>query len=181
MHGSTREPGYDVVAKSLHWLVAALLAVQFAIAWTMPAIHRDTLPQGPIDLHLSVGVLIMGVVVVRLIWRLGRLAPPPLDGLPLWQQRVAETTHGALYLLLLVLPVLGWASACGRGWSVGLFGLVQLPAILPKGAPFAPLIGDLHTVASYVLLGVVGLHALAALYHHFVLRDRTLARMLPGS
>jgi len=86
------------VAKSLPtWLVAVLLAVQFAIAWMMPAIHRGTVPDGLIDLHLSVGVLIIAVAIVRLVWRMGHRVPPALDGSPIWQQRVAEATHLALY------------------------------------------------------------------------------------
>jgi cytochrome b561 len=180
MHGSFRAPGYDWVAKSLHWLVVILLASQFAIAWTMPPIHRGTVPQGLIDLHLSVGVLVIALVIVRVLWRLGHPVPLAQDGGPPWQHRAAEATHLALYALLLLVPILGWANASARGWTVGLFGLVPLPAILPQGAAYGPFIGDIHTFASYTLLGVVGLHVLAVLYHRLILGDDTLQRMRPG-
>jgi cytochrome b561 len=181
MHGSrtVQHHGYGPVAKTLHWLVFALLAGQFAIAWTMPGIHGDTKPEGLIDLHLSVGVLIMLVVIARTAWRLTHPVPLISDGTPEWQQRTAAATHVLLYALLVALPVLGWANASSRGFDVSLFGLVTLPALLAKGSAFGHLCGDIHTVASYVLLGVVGLHVAAALYHRIVLRDDVLSRILP--
>jgi cytochrome b561 len=182
MHGSrtVQHHGYGPVAKTLHWLVVALLAAQFAIAWTMPNIGRDAKSEGLIELHLGVGTLIMLVVFARAAWRLTHPVPLISDGTPEWQQRIAAATHVLLYILLVALPVLGWANASSRGFDVSLFGLVTLPALLPKGSAFGHLCGDVHTVASYVLLGVVGLHVAAVLYHRLVLRDDVLSRMLPS-
>ena len=182
MHGANVVPqhGYGPMAKTLHWLVFALLAAQFAIAWAMPNIGRNAKAEGLIDLHLSVGTLILLVVVARAAWRLARPVPAISDGTPEWQQRAAAATHVLLYVLLVAVPVLGWANASSRGFPVTLFGLVTLPALLPKGSAFGHWCGDIHTVASYVLLGVVGLHVAAALYHRVVLRDDVLARILPS-
>jgi cytochrome b561 len=173
------ELAYDLIAKLLHWLVVLLLSVQFTIAWTMPPIHRGTIPEGLIGLHLSLGTLIMGAVIVRLLWRWGHPVPLAPDGVPVWQHRLAEGTHQALCALLLLVPVLGWMNASARSWRVGLFGFLTLPNIVPEGAAFGAFIGDVHSRASYALLGVIGLHLLAVLYHRFVLRDGVLRRMLP--
>src|ERR1700740_3125729 len=145
MHGSVRVAAYDGVAKLLHWLVVILLSAQFVIAWTMPPIHRGTVPQGLIDLHLTVGVIIIVVVLGRLVWRIGHPVPLAEDGAPPWQHRIAELTHHALYALLLIVPLLGWANASARGWTVTLFWLVSLPKILPQDAPYGPFIGDAHS------------------------------------
>src|ERR1700688_318944 len=113
-------PAYGPVAKLLHWLVALLLVAQYAIAWTMPPIHRGTVPDGLISLHLSLGVLIMLAIVARVAWRVTHRAPAEPDDLPLWQRLAARATHILLYGILVVLAVLGWAHASSRGWSVGL-------------------------------------------------------------
>lgn len=171
-------PAYSTGAKLLHWLVAALLAAQFAVAWIMPDIHRGTPQGGLIDLHLSLGALILLLVVLRTALRFSEPGRPAAAGRGLLQ-RLAAIIHLVLYLLLLVLPLLGWANAGSRGWTVSLFGLVPLPAILPSGSPIGPLLGDLHSLLATLLLVGAGLHVAAVLYHQVWLRQPLLQRMLP--
>ncbi len=171
---------YDPVAKSLHWLVFALVLVQFVIAWTMPEIRRGVVPERLINLHLSFGVLIMAVVLIRLVWRRLHPVAPANEGIPPWQERLAIAAHWLLYALLLVLPVLGWAAASARDWTVRVFDLVTLPRLVPSEARIGFIAGDVHVVLSWVLLGLIGLHVAAGLYHYFVRRDRVLQRMLAG-
>jgi cytochrome b561 len=172
------QAAYGRIHRSLHWLVASLIAAQFAIAWSMPEIEHDTKPEGLIGLHLAVGAVILFVVIARLIWRLANPVPLNLGHVPLWQQRSARAAHALLYVLLLALPVLGWAHASSHGWRIDLFGLASLPRILPAGSPAGGLLGDVHSSLAYVLLGLVGLHIAAVLYHQFRLRDGILSRML---
>ena len=158
----------------------ALLIVQFIAAWTMPEIKRDTKPETLINLHLSVGVLILFVAVLRLAWRATHAEPPPEDGLPPWQVQSARVVHWLLYALLFVLPVLGWVNASWRGFPVIMFGL-ELPKLVATRAPGWGWTGDVHALlATYGLLTLVGLHVAAALYHYFIRRDGVLQRMLPG-
>jgi cytochrome b561 len=173
-----RESGYGGVAKSLHWLIMLLLVVQFALAWTMPEIHRGTRPETLINLHLSVGTLILLMALLRLAWRVSHPVPLVTDNVPRWQHRSAQASHGLLYLLLLLMPLLGWANASARGWTIDFFGVAALPPLLPQNSPLGRELGDVHIWTSYVLLGLVGLHVAAALYHHFWLGDRVLRRML---
>ena len=177
---SNTTTGYTGTAKALHWTIVALLIVQFIAAWTMPDIKRDTKPDTLINLHISVGVLILFVAVLRLTWRAGHPEPPPEDGLPPRQVQSARAVHWLLYALLFVLPVLGWLNASWRGFSVIMFGL-ELPKLLATRAPGGGWTGDVHALlATYGLLTLVGLHVAAALYHYFIRRDGVLQRMLPG-
>jgi cytochrome b561 len=173
--------GYTGTAKALHWVIVALLIVQFVLAWAMPDIKRDTKPDTLINLHLSFGALIVAVAIVRLGWRLTHREPEPHDGLPPWQVQSARIMHWLLYLLLFVVPILGWMNASWRGFPVSLFGLFELPKLLATRAPGFGWTGDVHNaLANYVMLALVGLHAAVALYHYFFRRDGVLQRMLPG-
>ena len=156
-----------------------LLAVQFAIAWTMPEVTRDTRPVGLIAWHLSVGTAILFLMVVRATWRWASPPPPAPAALPLVLRTASSLTHLALYTLLIVLPLMGWANASSRGWPVHLFGVISLPALAATGSPLAHELGGVHATTALVLLFVASLHVLAALYHRLVLRDRTLQRMAP--
>jgi cytochrome b561 len=176
----TGTKGYDPIAKLFHWAVVLLLAAQFGVAWTMPEIHRGTQPETLINLHLSLGSLILLIMALRLVWRFSHPVPLESVGVPRWQVAAARAAHLSLYLLLLVMPVLGWANANSRGWDVTLFGLVPLPSIMAAKSPVGHTLGDIHTLIAYVALGLVGLHVAGALYHHVRLKDGTLARMLPG-
>lgn len=172
--------GYDPIAKIFHWTIVVLLTAQYGVAWTMPEIHRGTQPETLINLHLSLGGLILLLMALRLVWRLFHPVPLETAGVPRWQVIAASVTHRLLYLLMLVMPVLGWANANSRGWDVTLFGLIPLPRIMAAKSPIGHTLGDVHTLIAYVTLGLLALHVSGALFHHFKLKDRTLARMLPG-
>ncbi len=174
--------GYNGTAKFLHWLIVVLLIAQFIFAWTMPHIGRDTPISTLIGLHFTFGVIILAVVIVRLAWRLIQGAPPPEAGIPAWQETLSSIVHWLLYALLFVIPILGWINADWRGMPVALFGQLEMPQLIAKRAAGWQWTGDVHGLLSnYVLLAVVGLHVLAALYHHYVLGDGVLKRMLPGN
>jgi cytochrome b561 len=172
--------GYGAVAKILHWLIFALLAVQYAIGSIMPHIGRHTQDEGWVAWHFSVGAAILFFIVLRLAWRLFHPVPQ-LPTLTPWERVSAGFVHWALYLLVLVMTLLGWAAANARGWDVHLFGMATLPAIAPNGSHWGHEAGDIHNILVYVLLGFIVLHVAAALYHYFVKRDQVVARMLPAS
>ena len=177
---SDNNPGYTGTSKLLHWTVLALLVVQFILAWTMPHIGRNTQPETLINLHFSFGIVVLAVAIVRLAWRMTHSEPPPLYGIPPWQTRSARITHWLLYIMLFVVPVLGWVNASWRGFPVIVFGLVELPKVMATRAAGFGWTSDLHDLtANYLMLTLVGLHVAGALYHYFVRRDGVLQRMLP--
>lgn len=176
----TSDAGYRPAAKLLHWLIALLVTAQFVVAFLMPHIGRNTKPGGLVSLHFSLGVAIVAVMLVRWIHRLRFPVPLEVPGAPSWERWAAHWMHIAIYLLLLVGPWLGWASASAHNLPVTLFGL-PLPALAAPKARWALQAGDVHTWAMWALLALVTLHAVAALYHYFVRRDGVLQRMLPAS
>lgn len=174
------EARYHPVAKALHWLVALLVAVQFGIAWAMPDIGPHTKLSRFINLHLTVGALIGLAALVRVSWRLRHSPPDAVATEPRWLRAGARVSHATLYVLLLSVPLLGWAAASARGWRVTLFPHLALPALLPRGSKSGFLAGDVHAFLAYTLLAIVALHVAAALYHRLILHNQVLARMLPG-
>jgi cytochrome b561 len=175
----TEASGYGAVAKILHWVIFILLAAQYAIGSIMPHIGRKTVDEGWVNWHFSVGAAILFFIVVRLVWRLFHPVPQ-LQTLAPWERVLSGLTHWALYLLVLIMTLLGWAATNSRGWDVKLFGVMPLPAIAPKGSKWGHEAGDIHNILVYVLLGFIALHVAGALYHYFVKRDRVVARMLPS-
>lgn len=171
---------YGTTAKILHWLIFLLLAAQYAVGSIMPHIGRKTLNEGWVNWHLSIGAAILFVIVLRFAWRLMMPVPLPTTLAP-WEYYLSRVTHLALYLLVLVMTLLGWAAANARGWDVKLFGLVTLPALAPNGSEWGHEAGDIHNILVYVLLGFIVLHVAGALYHYFIRRDQVLQRMLPAS
>jgi cytochrome b561 len=172
------EIGYSPVAKIFHWTIVLLVVVQFAIAWTMPDIGRNTRPVGLVGWHLSVGAAILAVAVARFVWRLTHPAPPPPADLAPALRFVSRATHFLLYAVLILLPLMGWANAAARGWDVRLFGVIPLPRLVPMGSMLGRQMGNIHGTTAIVFLVLIGLHVGGALYHAVILRDRTVQRMI---
>src|SRR6185312_13882659 len=170
MSNNLRPGSYGRTAKLFHWAIFLLLAAQYAVGSIMPHIGRNTLDEGWVNWHLSLGALIMAVIVARFVWRLFHHVPLP-DQMPGWEIALSRFTHLTLYALVFAMTVLGWAAANSRGWTVKIAGLIPLPALAPEA-------GDIHNILVYVLLGFIVLHVAGAAYHYFVLRDRVLQRML---
>jgi cytochrome b561 len=172
--------GYTPVAKLLHWLVTVLLFSQYAVAWNLPHMGRDTVQNTVINLHFSLGVLISLVLIARLAWRWTHPEPPPIDGLPPWQVTLARVVHYLLYATLIIIPILGWVNASYRGLTVSFFGIVTLPQLIATRTRGFAWTGDAHVIAAYyIVLPIVALHIAAALYHWLVRKDGVMQRMLP--
>jgi cytochrome b561 len=170
---------YGPTAKIFHWLIVALLMVQYPIGWLMPDLHRDMKPGTPMTFHVSFGIAILTLILLRLVWRLTHPVAPE-STLPPWQRLSSEAVHWLLYALVLATTVTGWLFASFRGWSIFLFYLVPLPMLASDNAAAGKTIDGLHQTMELALLVAIGLHVAAALAHHFIYRDRVMQRMLPG-
>ena len=169
-------PRYHPISRLLHWAVVGLLLVEYPLAWLMTD-HRGA-PEAALSAwHIGVGTAVLTLLLLRLLWR-AMVPPPPAVPMPAWQARAAHLAHGLLYAALVLLPLLGWLAASARDWPVHWLGLVMLPALLPANATLAGLLGDAHQAVALGLLGLIGLHVAAALYHAVILRDGSLRRML---
>jgi cytochrome b561 len=170
---------YGTTAKVLHWLVVAMLLAQYLIGWLMPDIHRGMQPGNAMTWHISVGMVILALIVLRLIWRLTHRVAPE-NSLAPWQRVGSEALHWMLYVLVLLTTISGWLFASFRGWSISFFFLTPLPMLSSENMPALRTINHWHQKFEWTLLILIGLHVLAALAHLFVYRNRVMQRMLPG-
>ena len=175
---------YTRLAIALHWLLALVILVMFAVG-----LYMADLPFSPLRLklynwHKWAGVTFLALTVLRLLWRMTH-RPPVLpqaitQAMPGWQMRVHHATHYLLYLLFFAVPLIGWAYSSAAGFPIVWFGQIPLPDLLSKNKELADIIKPLHELSAYALVGLAGLHLAAALKHHWVDRDGLLSRMLPG-
>ena len=168
---------YGTPAKILHWLVVALLMVQFSIGWFMPDVHAGP-PGRAMSLHISFGITVLVVIVVRLVWRITHPVAPESSLAP-WQRITSEVVHWALYALVLATTMTGWLFASFRGWSVSFFNLSPLPMLAAKSIDGIHALDGWHQFAEWSLLIMIGIHVAAAMVHIFIYRDGVMQRMLP--
>jgi len=168
---------YSPTMRALHWLVA--LAVLIAVV----AIEiMDFFPKGSAEratlfiVHQTAGLSVFALMVLRLLARVATQAPPPVPGTPL-VQLAARLTHGALYVLMVGMPVLGLLALAWGGKPIQPFGL-NLPLALTQDKTLAHWSKEIHESGATLVYIAVGLHAAAALWHEFILKDRLLRRML---
>jgi len=177
MPPSDSEARYTRTAIALHWLIALLVIGQFAWGWWMQQIPKQ--PPGPrvdaFNLHKSVGLVILALMVVRILWWIGHRAPP-FPPMPSWQAWTARATHFALYGLLVIQPLSGYLGSEFSGFPVRFFGLT-LPGWAGKNIALKELLSVVHLAASWSIAAAVALHVAGALKHALIERDGLLARM----
>lgn len=170
---------YTGVAIGLHWLMAALLVAGFALGWTMAAMEFSPQKLRMMSWHKWLGITLLGLVALRLLWRLTHPAPPLPATVPLWQRGAAHAVHFLLYLLMFAIPLSGWLYSSASGVPVVYLGLWPLPDLIGVDEDLADRLRSLHEWLNYTLLAAVAVHVGAALKHHLIERDDVLARMLP--
>jgi cytochrome b561 len=175
---------YSAVAKTLHWLIALSIISLLIVGKYMHGLPNDDPNKFALyQMHKSFGISVLVLTVVRIFWRLTHAVPALPAAMPAWQQWAAHGLHFGLYVLMLAIPLSGWAvaSSSSSGIPTMLFGLVELPH-LPVGNDH-----DTHEfyeeahelLGNLMILLLIG-HVAAALKHHFVDKDNVLTRMLPG-
>ena len=170
---------WGAISQLLHWTIAALILWMAYLGLTM-----GDLPNGPgkiqtYALHKSIGITILGLVALRLLWRLYAGTPAHVAGTPTWQLRIAGLTHFAIYALLFAIPLSGWVLNSAAGFPLQWFHLVNLPHIVDRNHDLHELAEEAHELMFWGLALLVVMHAGAAFYHHLFQGDATLARMLP--
>jgi cytochrome b561 len=178
---ATAPASYSASAKVMHWFVAA--AVIFLLA--EGPIMKRLVPEGPVrerlyDVHEAFGALVLIVMVIRLIRRAAFGVPAPEPDLSPLETRASLGAQHALYLLLFVMTLLGWAGTNAYGDPVSLFGLFSFPFILGKNEALSDQIFVWHLACGILIAAIVALHAAGALYHALIKHDGVLRRMLPG-
>jgi cytochrome b561 len=171
---------YGKLTVALHWFMLVLLAAVYASMELNDIFPKGSAGRAALKTwHFTLGLSVLALVIVRLalvlISKTPRIDPPP----PVWQARIARAMKIALYAFMIVTPTLGWLLLGAKGSAIPFFGL-ELPALIGADKSLASGIKEVHE--SFAVLGylLIGFHAVAGLYHHYVLRDNTLQRMLPA-
>ena len=134
------------------------------------------------SIHADIGYVVLMLTVLRLVWRGVNPTPALPDDAPRWQRIAARVSHGALYAVTILVAMLGWAHSGARTPNYSdWFGLFHVPQITSPDKAAANAYEDRHILFAYVLLALIVLHLAAALWHHFVKRDRVTARMVDGA
>ena len=181
---------YTRTAMLLHWVVALGVIVNLTFVWLI-GLYPDRWVRPAIDLHKSIGLTVLGLALLRVLWRLAHPPPPLPDAYPARERRLAGVAHLALYALILAMPLSGWihdsafAGAAAHPlrlwWVIPFFRIGAIASLPPaaKAAVHARWFG-IHADLAYVLYGVLALHLLGVLKHELLDRDHVLARMLPA-
>jgi cytochrome b561 len=171
---------YGAISIGLHWLMFLLIAAVYACIelrelYPKGSEPRDALKMWHFMLGLSVFVLVWLRLGLRVLQPTPAILPPPST----WQQVSAKVMHGLLYALMIGMPLAGWMILSAEGKPIPFYGL-ELPALIAQNEATGEWIEEIHETTGKVGYFLIGLHALAALFHHYVLRDNTFKRILPG-
>lgn len=171
---------YHALSMSLHWLTLLLLISVYALMewkgiFPKGSESRETMKMW----HFMLGLTVLGVTVVRLVARFILTVPPITPIPPAWQLWAAKLMHLALYAFLLAMPLLGWCVLSAADKPIPFFGL-HLFALIEPNKDLAHTLKEIHEIIGVLGYYLIGLHALAAIFHHHFMRDDTLLRMLPA-
>lgn len=171
---------YSRLSIQLHWVMLGLIAltylfIELRVLFERGTPERDLLRQA----HFTCGLLVFALVLLRIAARLRGGSPPITPQPPAWQRAAARASHGLLYAFMLGMPIAGWLMLSLRGDEILFFGF-ELPPLAAEDKELGKTLRTWHGNAGRVVYALIALHAAAAIYHHRVLRDDTLRRMLPA-
>jgi cytochrome b561 len=171
---------YSPLSILLHWLMAAMLVIVFATMELRPYTAKGSdLREALSAWHFGLGLAIFGLVWLRCISRRTNQIPVIAEESPTWQNALAKMTHFMLYGLMIGMPILGWLAQSAKGQPILLLGF-EVPALIGNNESIAKLFKQWHLSFATLGYGLIALHLAAAAFHHYVRKDATLRRMLPG-
>ena len=179
MHGG-RPPAYTAVARTIHWIVAALVLGTIPIGIVMANMGSGPRKDALYHLHESIGIVVLMLMIVRLGYRLTHPPLPLPEDIPAIQRLAAETTHRALYALLILQPIIGYIAKSAYPAPMVFFGLFALPPVWPENNALAETLFTVHRVMGFTVAGLLCAHIGGALFHQFIRRDDVLMRMIRG-
>lgn len=180
--------GYSNVARCLHWLIGLAIVFMIGLGFVMGDMPRANPMKFQLyQLHKSIGICILLLSLFRLCWRMTHKPPALPADMKKWEKILAHAVSHSFYLFMIGVPLLGWAvvSASPLNIPTLLFGVVPWPHLpffdgLENRHDVAESLGDIHGTLAYAMLGLLALHVVGALKHHFIVRDDVLVNMAPG-
>ena len=169
---------YHLVSIILHWLMFFIISAAFCVALLFDILPKTIKPFW-VNVHFVLGVLVCVLLVFRLGWRLAVGTPALPSDMHVHTKRATHLTHGILYVLMALIPLVGILTAFYRGRGID-FGFFVIPSPMEIDRTTARFFKEIHEVAAWVMFGLAGGHAVLALFHHYVLKDGILLRMMPA-
>ncbi|MDN7140358.1 cytochrome b [Pseudomonas sp. JQ170] len=170
---------YGFVSIFMHWGVALAVFGLFGLGlWMMGLDYYSPWRKDAPDLHKSIGLVLLAVMLLRVLWRFISPPPPALPNHGKLTRVASKAGHGLLYLGLFAVMIAGYMISTADGVGIPVFGLFEVPALVSNLPDQADVAGEIHFYLAWGLVIFAGLHGLAALKHHFIDRDATLKRML---
>ena len=171
---------YGSLSITMHWLMLALLVAVYSVILLRELYPKGSDPREALKMwHFMLGLSVFGLVFVRIALRFFGTTPRIVPTPPHWQHLLSIGMNLALYLFLIVMPLLGWLTLSAGGKPIPFFGL-ELPAIWQQDKEFSRTLKDLHTTIGEIGYYLIGAHALAGIFHHYIVHDNALRRMLPS-
>lgn len=179
MQLANNERGWGKLSIALHWLVALTVFGLFGLGYWMTGLdyYHAWYKQGP-EIHKSIGVILLFILLFRLAWRLFNTNPAPLPNHASWEKKLAHIVHSLLYLMLFAIMISGYLISTADSRPIEVFGLFAVPAYPLGIEQQEEIAGIIHWYLALTMMGIVGLHAAGALKHHIIDKDQTLKRML---
>ncbi|HEY0562997.1 MAG TPA: cytochrome b [Methylophilus sp.] len=170
---------YRGASIALHWIMLALMIAVYACIELKGFYPKGSdIREGLKTWHFMLGLSVLSLALIRLYFKFNSVAPPIVPAPTKLQAAAASVGHALLYVLMIALPIGGWLMLSAAGKPIPFFGLT-LPPLLSENKELAKTIKEIHETAGTLGYYLIGLHALAALFHHYVLKDNTLMRMMP--
>jgi cytochrome b561 len=171
---------YSRTAIALHWLLALLLLGQIAFGWYLEDVPRGTPARTlVVNWHKSFGMILGVLILFRSYWRLTHRAPELPSSRPSWERAAAHVSHWALYACMLIMPLSGYIASNFSKYGVNFLNAVKLPPWGVENKAVYDTLNTTHVVTSYIFVGLIAVHVLAALRHLFM-RDGIFSRMWPA-
>ena len=191
---------YTLTAITLHWLIALGILGMFAFGWYMTGLPKEAPEQLSYDLfnlgiytwdltkessprafyfnlHKSIGITLLGLIVIRILWRIKHKPPALLTSYKAWERKLSTSAHHLLYLLMVLVPISGLIMSVAGKYGVKWFGIDFIAGIENK--PIREFFQETHEIAGLIFLAIIVVHILGALKHKFIDKDETMQRMLP--
>jgi len=166
-----------LVAKIFHWLLAIGFIGLLSEGFFMRSLERSPFRLELYYWHKSIGVTILCLVALRFLWRMISFIPALPSNMPYWQVLISKLTHFSLYVCMFLMPLTGLFMARFGGYPINVFNLFTIQPY-EQNLDIARFLSEVHTITAFAFCGLIGLHVLAALYHHFIIKDNLLIRII---
>lgn len=169
---------YGTVTKLFHWIMAIMIIGVVTVGFIMTRLAPSDFKWSLYGNHKATGVVLLSLIPLRILWRLFSKIPKLPETVPSWQRLAAHANIFLLYVLMVVMPLSGFLMSVMSGRSIDMFGLFTIEGF-EKNQALSSQAHEIHMTIAWGIAGLIVLHTLGALYHHFIRKDNVLKRMLP--